>query len=798
MKKVCLLLCLFTALLSAERITFSESEYGTAVLSTDYSGPFSVTFDLTVPAIQTKKEIVDGVVYTRIKVNGLNSVTDIGKPAVPVYNTHMIVPEGAECKVTVLEKKSVTLSDITVYPALEPHLDSDEFPFDKEPAFIKDNSVYGKDACYPGAQARVIEYWHFRGTPIATVQICPVNYNPQKKRVEVYTRLKVRIEFTGGTTGKIARGKSATILKNTCINGSRYMRYAGETRARSMRADYKYDMIVITTPTFIDPVNALVTWQRQKGYEVLVESREDWDSLTIKSLVKEFYDTNDKPGYMLIFGDADDVPGTCPAKGGSGEENFMSDINYVLVGSTYYWPEMATGRISVSTAEEGWNAVNKIIRYERDPIDDEAFYNSYLFCAEFQDDNNDGYADRRFAQTAWELFCYLGDTLGYDVEKIFAVRKPEINPQYWNNGEYSFGQPVPEVLKRPNCSWDGDSTDIFNSINNGKHIVMHRDHGMELGWGTPKFRVNHVEQLNNGVKTPVVLSLNCLTGTYKHDDCFAEALIKKEDGAVGVLAASRSSWSGANDAYAHGLIDAIWPDPGTYMTCPAHPDPEIEDHEPIYTVGDIMMHGNLRMKACWGNLIDYYKLFHWFGDPTMEARTCNPKSMTASFYNLIHPGAVDFEISKLNIPNGYATLYSKGSDSIVGKVEITGTEATIALTAALILDDTLVLTITSHDYRPVHKDIPVSTGQTKFVNLATGDNHANKLYVNGRRFLLPGNKNVGVKVFAVNGRQILSRQWNTVSKDIKIDIPEMSTGVYLVRIQCGKKEKVENVFYVKR
>ncbi len=798
MKKVCLTICFLALWASAERITFSETETGAAVLSKEMTGPFSVTFDLTIPALVTEKETVNGVEYTRIKVQGLHSITDFGEPALPVYNCHMMVPEGAQCKITVLEKETVVFDNITVHPALEPHLDSDEFPFDVEPEFILDKTLYGKDAFFPGAQSRVIERWNFRGTPVATIQICPVNYNPQTEKVEVFTRVKVKVEFFGGAVRGVARGTGATVLKNSCINGSGYMRHIGASRARSMRADRKYDMIVITTPTFAEPVNALVTWQRQKGYDVLVESKASWDSLTIKALVKNFYDGNDKPGYMLIFGDASDVPGTCPAKSGSDETNFMSDQNYVLVGETYYWPEMATGRISVSTVEEGWNAVNKILRYDRNPIDNESFYNSHLICAEFQDANNDGFADRRFAETAWELFCYLGDTLGYNVEKIFATMKPTVNPQNWNNGEYSFGQPIPTALKRPNCSWDGDSTDILNSINGGKHIIMHRDHGMELGWGTPKFRVNHVEQLNNGEKTPIVFSLNCLTGTYKHDDCFAEALIKKEDGAVGVLAASRASWSGANDAYGHGLIDAIWPDPGTFMTCPKHPDPDVEDHEPIYTVGDIMHHGNLRMKLCWGNLIDYYKLFHWFGDPTMEVRTCNPKKMIASFYNLIHPDATEYKISKLNITNGFATLYSKGSDEIVGKVEITGAEATMALSAALTLDDTLVLTITSHDYRPIHIDVPVSTGQTKVIDPTVFNKNSYQLYVNGRRFQLPGNKRVGVKIYSVNGREIVNRQWDAVSKDIKIAVPEMSTGVYLLRFQCSGKERVENMFYLKR
>jgi len=36
--------------------------------------------------------------------------------------------------------------------------------------------------------------------------------------------------------------------------------------------------------------------------------------------------------------------------------------------------------------------------------------------------------------------------------------------QNWNNGDYSAGEPIPSVLKKPGFAWDGKSTDIASAI----------------------------------------------------------------------------------------------------------------------------------------------------------------------------------------------------------------------------------------------------------------------------------------------------------------------------------------------
>ena len=110
-------------------------------------------------------------------------------------------------------------------------------------------------------------------------------------------------------------------------------------------------MIIITTPKYEKPVNALAQWQKQKGYDVLITSQNEWDKEQVRSTVKTFWDENDSPEYMLIVGDYEDVPTDSLDL----HHHTFTDVSYVLMdGEEDYFTDMAHGRISVQTEEEAW------------------------------------------------------------------------------------------------------------------------------------------------------------------------------------------------------------------------------------------------------------------------------------------------------------------------------------------------------------------------------------------------------------------------------------------------------------
>ncbi len=214
-------------------------------------------------------------------------------------------------------------------------------------------------------------------------------------------------------------------------------------------------------------------------------------------------------------------------------------------------------------------------------------------------------------------------------------------------------------------------------------------------------------------------------------------------------------------------------------------------------MGDVKLHGHIRMNASWGGLVAGYWLFHYFGDPTMEIWTAKPKTLNAKHANLIHPSATDFSINSMNISEGMATLFSKKTDKLFGRAKVAGAEVTIPVTGTLALGDTLILTIRSHNYLPVIRNIPVSNDQTGIGDLVNMTKGAFSLFFNNRRYTLFSGNDVSISVFAVNGQKVLGHQWKKISGDIKLNSVNLSSGRYFVRIKQGKREIVGNTLIMR-
>ena len=65
-------------------------------------------------------------------------------------------------------------------------------------------------------------------------------------------------------------------------------------------------------------------------------------------------------------------------------------------------------------------AVNKIIDYEKTPIADPLFYSTGLNCAEFQDYDDDGYADRRFSLTSENILDHLTANYNFTIDRVYG------------------------------------------------------------------------------------------------------------------------------------------------------------------------------------------------------------------------------------------------------------------------------------------------------------------------------------------------------------------------------------------
>jgi hypothetical protein len=234
-------------------------------------------------------------------------------------------------------------------------------------------------------------------------------------------------------------------------------------------------------------------------------------------------------------------------------------------------------------------------------------------AAQFQDDNADGQENRtfiQFAETVRNGLLARGNT----VDRIYKD-SPATTPLKFNDGT-----DLPADLKKPTFPWAGTGADVTTAWNDGRFLLIHRDHGYSDGWGTPSFGTANVDALTNGSKLPVLMSINCSSAAYDYDETsfVGESLVNSNGGSVGAFGDTRDSPTWHNTQIGLGFVDALLP-----SVLP------LEGPTNKQRVGNALINGKLRLAGLAppsgpgitggdGNTRDELYLWHYFGDPSMQ------------------------------------------------------------------------------------------------------------------------------------------------------------------------------------
>jgi PKD repeat protein len=707
---VLFLLAGFTVLNAQELISFEGNETSTELTIPDrlvednQPGIIQVSYEFDNAGKATIEE--QGMTWHTLSVGGFAHLEEIGKPNLPSRIDHLLLPDNVTPSVTVVEAEYTEMDGYMIYPALEPAVDTYGAP---NPEFYADESIYQNDAFFPEAVVAIKDIQVYKGARLGLVQTIPVQFNPVTGKIRVYSRIVYEIVFPPSAAYSCAMNTEAvnSELRGFVANAQSVPKGIDPSEVKSDAKDY----IIITHSAFIDAANDLAEWKQQLGYTVEVVSQSSWTSAQVKDAIQTRYaNWTPKPSYFVIFGDHS---GTYPVPGellkNPSNETYASDHYYACMDGTYdYYADMAFGRISVTSADQANTVVQKIINYEKNPVADASFYQNGLNCAYFQDDNGDGWAERRFTHTSEDIRNYTM-AQGYTVQRIYDTESSTY-PTNYNNGYYSNGEPLPAELLKPGFAWDGGASDITNAINSGKFYVFHRDHGYTggVGWASPYFVTSSINTLTNGNKLPVLFSINCHTGEFYQTECFAEKFLRHDaGGAVGVIAAAQYSYSGYNDGFSLGAIDAIWSDPGLIPNFGSGgvSNPNLTPHGDIVTMGDVLNQALIRMVETWGFNQYTFELYHYFGDPAMKIWTAQPQAITATVPANCDPTSI--QITGSTCADGLATAMANGV--LIGETLLSGGNGTITFPNQA--DNTVItVTISQRNYEPYIAQSTVVSG----------------------------------------------------------------------------------------
>jgi hypothetical protein len=589
------------------------------MLTYDYTEANEPVITFHLGELLTQQVTTDQGVFTEFQIPDAGFIGDLGRPELPAVTKLLAVPT-TSCTFEIIDAHvQHTMTVPTIYPMQPPQADDGN----DQAAFVYDASAYQQDTVLPGHLVDLVGDGTIRDIPFVKLRFCPVQYNSAEQRVTVYDTIVVTLRFSPTACVTVEpdyKNKPLYPLYETVFDN--WQQFASHTTLieQTGSRDVGCDYLIITHQNWYSQAQQLAAWKHMTGLSTKVVNVSDIGTTyqQIRTYLINAYATwTPKPSYVLLIGDADFIPTTYI----NGEP---TDLWYAAVDGSDYYPDLCIGRIPAKTPAQATLMINKTLTYEQTPPTLPSFYTNFVVAAYFQDDDTNGYEDRRFVLTSEEVRDYL-QSQGYTGQRIYFTES-YVNPTHYNNDYYAHGEPLPAELLKPTFAWDGDAADICNALNQGIFILNHRDHGMETGWGEPAFTIDDFDNFANGDLLPVVFSLNCLTGKFDTMECFCEEFLRKTDGgAVAAFGATDISYSGYNDYLCRGMYDGLWSDFDT----------QVGGDISLHTLGEILNYGKAYMAQTWGDPWgeeEYtFELFHCFGDPALDLYTALPGELQVTY-----------------------------------------------------------------------------------------------------------------------------------------------------------------------
>lgn len=175
----------------------SGSSLGLVVTDSDDR---SITVLLTVDDYTIETLQHNGVTFSRVDIRGVEQSAWPGKPQVPVQGVLLGVPATKGIQLDIQESACDTVEDVRLGPAATVTVDSAALSGPSEvrvrEIVAADPEVYGQDATFPEALARVAGTGFVRDQAVVQLEFTPVQYNPGRKEVRICRHVEARLSWT--------------------------------------------------------------------------------------------------------------------------------------------------------------------------------------------------------------------------------------------------------------------------------------------------------------------------------------------------------------------------------------------------------------------------------------------------------------------------------------------------------------------------------------------------------------------------------------------------------------------------
>jgi hypothetical protein len=622
------------------------------------------------PPVQFVSRQERGEDFIEPTMEGMGSGGQLGEPGLPAKTSFFGIPQGADVDVDFGNVRGYTVDNVNVYPKQPSPVDI-SLPAGAPPAetflqppFQIDREAYGENRRFPAQPSEGGDMGVMRDVRVGGVDAAGGQYNPRTDRLRVFTSIDVTVNFTGDNRGVFAPSTMFSPWNQAFQNAYGGLVNFDTVRARLDRISPVFcgeELLIVTSSELRPAANTLEAQREAQGFSTSVREVGPGSGQigTTNTQIRDFIRGRlngsclIKPSYVILFGNTAHVPTflvPCSPGGNPDECNIASDLDYSLNGiGTDLFADVQLGRLPAPNLDAANALVTKLNTYATTnpapPGDDfldhgtvTGYFQPPLICVlnEGATGTPNCNGDAPPVTGHWEIdypantdtrgFTITAERIrrgmtqdGYTVDRLFTTDDEDVIPlNYWN------GTPIPDHLRRPTESWDANTTDFLNSYNEGRFVILHRDHGWPDGWAEPTLHSGHVPLFTNGSQQPVVFGINCSSAAFDdpaHPSFVELQVLRPDGGAIAGFGDTRVSPSFPNNHMALGFFDAMFPltvadfgsDPGTRR------------------LGDILVLGKQYMASQEGfewhgagdTYVEHY-LYHLLGDPTMQMWAAPP------------------------------------------------------------------------------------------------------------------------------------------------------------------------------
>ncbi len=712
MRNLLLIILIFTAftLFSQPQIIQYDDARGKQGFSLQSESSFGVNVNYSIEQFILSQEDIDGEMLHTISLPGNFLPNDEGMPDLPGGGRFIALPQGARAELNIVNYRVESLQNIELAPAFRIPLDTEDGPLE----YNRNRAIYDQDAFYPANPIQLGEQTNIRGVDAVMLGITPFQYNPVTRELIVYRDIELEVNFTGGN-GQFGVESLRSrwwdpILSDVFMNYASLPRMDYSSR-NGTREGAEYLIISPDDPVFLTWADSIRVFRNEQGISTTIKTTTEIGGnspTAIENYIDSIMDPatgwDPAPAAILLLGDYGTTGNTVVSPIYNSycvSDNIYADVN----GNSM--PDVILARMTAQNETNLQTMITKFLDHERNPPTNPTFYHEPITALGWQTER-------------WFQIC--SETVGGFWSNVQGKTPSRINEVYSgnpNNDPWSTATNTATVLNyfgvnglgyipaSPSAlgGWTGgNATMINNKINNGCFMLMHRDHGMETGWGEPYYTNTNINGLTNA-DLVFVLSINCLTGKYNwSSECFTEKFHRytyngQNSGALGVIAASEISYSFVNDTYVWGMIDNFWPD---FM-------PDVNTN-PIPR-GILPAFGNAAGKyflqqSNWpyntNNKAVTYNLFHHHGDAFSVVYSEIPQNLTVIHNPVLLGGLDSFTVNA----DAESFIALTVDNEIIGTAEGTGMPLSISIAPQLPGDEMLV-TITKQNYYRYTAIVPV-------------------------------------------------------------------------------------------